>query len=46
MYGCEEAEYENNDKHSSWIALVARGKCTFFTKINQVSILTHYQVLS
>jgi len=36
IYGCEGAVYSNTENYSSWIALVARGKCFFSTKIIQV----------
>ena len=38
--GCEDAVYVNVVNYSvPWIALVARGKCTFAMKINQVNTI-------
>ena len=42
MYGCDEAVYIKLRNHSTWIALAARGKCTFHAKIKQVMTLTFF----
>ena len=35
-YGCQPRNYKKSSKYLDWVALVPRGKCSFYTKITNV----------